>query len=206
MIRRVALTGGIGTGKTYVRRRLLALGVPTIDADQLARDALAPGTPGLAAVAARFGPAVLDGQRSLDRRALAAVVFADAGARRDLEAIVHPEVRRAIDAWFSELDPTTAPYAVADIPLLYETGRDRDFPTVVVAACAPALQLARVVARDGMSEADAGQRIAAQLPIEEKAARADYVVRTDGTFAETDAQVDQLHRLLSSGEPLLLSQ
>lgn len=200
MIRRVALTGGIGTGKTYVRRRLDARGVPTLDADQLARDALAAGTPALAAVVARFGPGVLDDHRRLDRRALAAIVFADAGARRDLEAIVHPEVRRAVDAWFSGLEAATAPYAVADIPLLYETGRDRDFPTVVVAACAPSVQLARVVERDGMSEEDARRRIAAQLPIEDKVARADYVVRTDGTFADTDVQVDRLHRLLCGEE------
>lgn len=197
MTRRVALTGGIGTGKTYVRRRLAALGVPTIDADQLARDALAPGTPGLAAVAARFGPGVLDARGLLDRRALAAIVFSDADARHDLEAIVHPVVRRAIDDWFAGLDPAATPYAVADIPLLYETGRDRDFPTVVVAACAPAVQLARVVERDGMSAADAERRIAAQLPIEEKAARAHHVVRTDGTFADTDTQVEHLHRRLS---------
>jgi len=204
MIRRVALTGGIGTGKTYVRRRLEALGVPTVDADQLARDALGAGTPALAAVVARFGPDVLDDQRRLDRRALAAIVFADTGARRDLEAIVHPVVRRAVDAWFSGLDTAATPYAVADIPLLYETGRDRDFPTVVVAACPLAVQLTRVRERDGMSAEDARRRIAAQLPIEEKVARADYVVRTDGTFAETDAQVDRIHRLLSSetGSPL----
>ncbi len=206
MIRRVALTGGIGTGKTYVRRRLEALGVPTIDADRLARDTVAPGTPGIAAVVARFGAGVLDDQGLLDRRALAAIVFADRAARSDLEAIVHPEVRRRIDSWFDALDPATTPYAVADIPLLYETGRDHDFAAVVVAACEPAVQLARVVERDGISAEDAGRRIAAQLPIEEKTARADYVVRTDGTFADTDAQVDQLHRLLLSERKPSLSQ
>lgn len=203
---RVALTGGIGTGKSYVRRRLESLGVPTIDADQLAREALAPATPGLAAVVTRFGPGVLDGHGRLDRRALAAVVFSDAGARHDLEALVHPAVRRAIDSWFDTLNPATTPYAVADIPLLYETGRDRDFPTVVVVACAPAVQLTRVVERDGMTVDDARRRIAAQLPIEEKAARADRVVRTDGTFGDTDAQVDRLHQQLSSQKRPSLSQ
>ena len=203
---RVGLTGGIGTGKSYVRRRLESFGVPAIDADQLAREALAPGTPGLAAVLTRFGPDVLDGHGRLDRRALAAIVFSDAGARRDLEAIVHPAVRGAIDAWFDALNPATTPYAVADIPLLYETGRDRDFPTVVVVACAPAVQLTRVVERDGMSVDDARRRIAAQLPIEEKAARADHVVRTDGTFGDTDTQVDRLHQQLSSGTRSSLTQ
>ena len=203
---RVALTGGIGTGKSYVRRRLESVGVPTIDADQLAREALAPGTPGLAAVITQFGPRVLDGHGRLDRRALAAIVFSDTGARRDLEAIVHPAVRGAIEEWFDALDPATTPYAVADIPLLYETGRDRDFPTVVVVACAPAAQLTRVVERDGMTVDDARRRIAAQLPIEEKAARADHVVRTDGTFGDTDAQVDRLHQQLSSQKRSSLAQ
>jgi dephospho-CoA kinase len=203
---RVALTGGIGTGKSYVRRRLESLGVPTIDADQLARDALAPATPGLAAVISRFGPDVLDGQGRLDRRALGAIVFSDAGARRDLESIVHPAVRRGIDSWFDALNPDATPYAVADIPLLYETGRDRDFPTVVVVACAPSVQLTRVVERDGMTVDDAQRRLAAQLPIEEKAARADHVIRTDGTFGDTDAQVDRLHQQLSSGKRASLAQ
>src|SRR5688572_30483235 len=117
---RVALTGGIATGKSYVRARFEDLGVPTIDADALARDAIAPGTPGLAAVVARFGPVVLDPDGQVNRAALAAIVFADDGARRDLEAIIHPVVRRAIDDWYRTLDPAT-PFAVAEIPLLYET-------------------------------------------------------------------------------------
>jgi len=185
----VALTGGIATGKTHVRRLFERLGVPTIDADTLARDVVAPGTGGLAAIAARFGPGVIDARGALDRKALAAIVFADAEARRDLEAIVHPPVAAATDAWFSSLDPASHVLAVADIPLLFETGRDREFDATVVTACDPDTQLRRVMARDGIGEGEARQRIAAQLPTEDKTRRADHVIRTDGSYDETEAQV-----------------
>jgi dephospho-CoA kinase len=165
-----------------------AAGVPTIDADQLARDVVAPGTPGLEAVRARFGGGVIAVDGSLDRAALAAVIFGDAEARRALETIVHPAVRARTNDWLAAREREGATLAVADIPLLYETGRDQAFDEVIVVACAPATQLERLMSRDGLSEADARRRLAAQLPIEEKAARGTYVIRTDGTFANTDAQ------------------
>ncbi len=197
-VRRVALTGGIATGKSHVRARFEAFGVPTIDSDVLARDALAPGTPGLVAVIDRFGREVLHPDGSLDRRKLAGVVFADPDARRALEAIVHPDVRRVTDDWFASLDARTHPYAIADIPLLYEVGRDRDFDLVVVAACDPDTQAQRVMKRDGVSETDARQRIVVQLPISEKARRADYVIRTDGTFADTTRQIQIVWEALNT--------
>ena len=198
-MRRVALTGGIATGKSHVRAEFEKLGVPTIDADVLARRAVEPGSTGLEAVTARFGRDVLDASGALDRRKLAAVVFADPQARLDLEAIVHPIVRRDTDAWFASLDAGRHPFAIADIPLLYETGRDRDFDAVIVTACDPATQLRRVMARDGATEAEARRRIAAQLPIDEKVRRADYVIRTDGSVAETNEQVREVYRRLVSG-------
>ena len=190
-MRRIGLTGGIATGKSFVRATLEQRGVPTIDADVLAREAVAPGTPGLQEVVARFGSAILTGSGSLDRKALAGIVFNDADARRDLEAIIHPRVRAATDAWFESLPPETR-VAVADIPLLYETGRDKDFDIVVVAACEPDIQLQRLMAREGITEPEALARIAAQLPIAEKVRRADAVIRTNGTKAETVAQVERL--------------
>jgi dephospho-CoA kinase len=193
--RRVALTGGIATGKSYVRSRFEALGVPTIDSDVLAREAVAPGTSGLEAVIREFGREVLNASGALDRKRLGAIVFSNPEKRRALEAIVHPAVRRATEDWFGGLDPST-PFAIADIPLLYETGRDKDFDTVIVAAASPEEQLRRVMARDGLSEVDARQRIAAQLPIGEKVSRADVVVRTDGPYAETDRQVRDIYALL----------
>jgi dephospho-CoA kinase len=184
---RVALTGGIGTGKSYVAKRLAANGVPVVDADRLAREIVAPGTPGLTTVVERFGHDVLAEDGSLRRQALASLVFADPKARHDLEAIIHPAVRRSIEDFFAALPPDTG-IAVADIPLLYETNRAADFDAVIVAACPPAMQLARVMARDGVSEASARRRIAAQLPIDEKVRQADYVIDTSGTFEQTDEE------------------
>ena len=179
-----------------MRQRLASLGVPTIDSDILAREAVAPGTPGLAALIREFGHEVLDSSGALDRKKLGAVVFADANRRRALEAIVHPAVRDATEAWFAALDPAT-PFAVADIPLLYETGRDDDFDAVIVTTCEPEEQLRRVMKRDRLGETEARQRIAAQLPMAEKVARADYVIRTDGSYEETDGQVRRVLEALT---------
>jgi dephospho-CoA kinase len=176
-----------------VRARFDDLGVPTIDADVLAREAVAPGTPGLTAIVARFGPDVVDEQGALDRRKLATLAFADAAARHDLETIIHPVVRQRIDAWFDSLD-ARHPFAIADIPLLFETHREREFDAVIVTACDPATQITRVMARDSVSEDDARRRVAAQLPIDEKIRRADYVIDTNGTPTETEAQVRQVYR------------
>ena len=197
-VARVALTGGIATGKSHVRAEFERLGVPTIDNDILAREAVAADTAGLAAVVERFGPGVLDASGALDRHALAEVVFADPAARKDLEAIIHPAVRAATERFFASLDPATHAFAIADIPLLYEVGRDKDFDVVIVVAVEPETQVKRVIARDGLSEAEARQRLAAQLPIEEKVGRADYVIRTGGTFDETAAQVAATLRRLPS--------
>ena len=196
-MRRVALTGGIATGKSHVRAEFERLGVPTIDADLLARDAVAPGSPALAAIADRFGRDVIDSNGALDRRKLAALVFSDPVARRDLEAIVHPIVRARIDAWFETLDPRHR-FAIADIPLLYETGREREFDAVIVTACDPETQVRRVMRRDSITEQEARQRVAAQLPTDEKVRRADHVITTDGSFDETNGQVRRVMTALRS--------
>ena len=188
-MRRVALTGGIATGKSTILRRLRELGIPTIDSDVLARDVVAPGTPAAAAIRDRFGDGVFSGG-ALDRRALGDIVFRDADARSALERIVHPEVYRRIQAWFDSLPQETV--AVADIPLLFETRRHEDFDAVVVAVCDPREQLARIVRRDRFTEEEARQRVAAQLPLAEKERRADYVIRTDGPPEVTRAQVDRV--------------
>lgn len=190
-----ALTGGIATGKSYCLAQFAARGVPVIDADRLARLVVAPGSPGLAAVVERFGPGMLRDDGSLDRAALAGLVFADRSARADLEAIVHPEVYRRIREWFGRLPPST-PVAIADIPLLFETGHEHDFDTVIVVACSPAEQLRRLKTRDGLGDESAHARLASQWPIDEKVRRADYLIRTDGTFAETDAALQQVWEAL----------
>jgi dephospho-CoA kinase len=183
---RVALTG-----KSYVRTRLAEHGIPTLDADVLAREAVAAGSSGLAAVAARFGTEVLLPDGSLDRRALGNVVFADAQARADLEAIIHPRVRDATATWLDRLAAAGESLAVVDIPLLYETGRDHDFDRVVVTSCPRSQQVARVVERDGLTPAQAEARIDAQLPTDAKVQRGDFVIDTGGTFGDTNRQVDR---------------
>ena len=189
---RAALTGGIATGKSYVRSRLASHGIPTLDSDVLAREAVAPGTSGLAALTARFGSDVLQPDGSLDRRALGVVVFGDTQARLDLEAIIHPRVREATTTWLDRLAAAGESLAIVDIPLLYETGRDRDFDRVIVTSCPRAQQVARVVERDGLTAAQAEARIDAQLPTDEKVRRADFVVDTGGTFGDTNRQVDRV--------------
>jgi len=195
---RVALTGGIATGKSFCSARFAALGVPVVDADLLARQAVAPGSPGLSAIASRFGPSVILEDGRLDRTALGTLVFADRSARADLESIVHPEVYRRINEWFAAR-PAGTRFAIADIPLLYETGQEHDYDRVIVCACAPAEQFRRLVSRDRLSPEAARARLAAQWPIDEKVSRADYVIRTDGAFDETTEQVQQIYQVLTHG-------
>ena len=185
---KVALTGGIATGKTYVLTRLRQGGIPTIDADEIVHEALARGTITTKAIALQFGSGALGPDGSVDRQVLAARVFADADARLRLEAIVHPVVYERILEWFATLD---RPLGVASIPLLYETHRESDFDAVIVTACEPEQQLRRIVER-GLSEEDAKKRMAAQISTEKKALRANFVIWTNGPVGETDAQIEEL--------------
>ena len=195
-VRRVVLTGGIATGKSYVLDRFAALGVPTTDADQLAHAAQAPDGPAWQALRDRFGAGMFDDQGLLDRPKLGALVFADKTARAALNAIVHPHVRVAITRWFVDLEAAGAPpLGIVAIPLFYESPRTQAFHRVIVTACHDETQLARVVAR-GLTEDEAGQRIRAQFPTPEKVRRADYTIWTDGTHAETDRQVAEILRKL----------
>jgi dephospho-CoA kinase len=185
---RVALTGGIATGKTYVLDRLRERGVACLDADELAHGVTASGTEAASAIAERFGPDILAPDGSVDRTRLGPIVFEDARARADLEAIMHPGVYRAIEAGLRGLERVGATVAVVAIPLLDESGGRSGFQKVIATVCEPELQVSRLVAR-GLSERAARARLAAQLPAAEKAARADFVIRTDGTFEDTDRQI-----------------
>ena len=193
---KIALTGGIATGKSYVLQRFRSRGIPCLDADELAHGVEAAGTEATSAIAARFGPGVLAADGSVDRAKLGPIVFADQSARRDLEALVHPAVHRAIEGGIRAFELTGIhPFAVIDIPLLYETGAEKKFDRVIVTSCPPDAQLARLMRR-GLSETAARQRLAAQWPGEQKAARADYVIRTEGGYADTNAQVDRIIEIL----------
>lgn len=198
----VGLTGGIGSGKSTVARLLAARGAVVLDADVLAREAVEPGTPGFDAVVGRFGEAVLAADGSLDRGALAAIVFADDGARTDLESIVHPEVRRRIAEAVGS-HAASDDVVVVDSPLLIETGAHEGFPFVVVVTATTGTRVARLVAK-GMAEQDVRARMAAQMPLDEKAEYADVVLDNDGSEADLEGQVDRLwadlqERALSSG-------
>ena len=188
---KVALTGGIATGKSYVLDQFRRRGVPCVSADDLAHGVTAAGTEATAAIATRFGPAILAADGSVDRNRLGPLVFADAAARHDLEAIVHPAVYRAITAFLRALEIEKTPLAIVDVPLLFETGREKDFDRVIVTACTPERQLARLLAR-GLSEERARQRMDAQWPTDRKVARADFVIATDGTFEATNRQIEEV--------------
>jgi dephospho-CoA kinase len=182
---KVAVTGGIGTGKSAVLAQFAECGASVVDADTLVHEALRAGMPAAAEIRRRFGDGVIAPGGDVDRARLGAIVFLDDHARRDLEAILHPAVYRAIEAWMSVQAAEGALVAVAEIPLLFETGHAGDFDCVVVTACDGEEQVRRTVGRSGMSEAEARRRIAAQWPLAEKVGRADFVIRTDGTLEST---------------------
>ena len=189
---KVALTGGIATGKSHVLEQFRRRGVPCLDADSITHGVTASGTEATLAIATRFGAEVLAEDGSVDRAKLGSVVFADPAARHDLEALVHPAVYRAITAGLRAFELLDAsPLAVVDVPLLYESGHALDFDRVIVTICPPEMQLARLLER-GLTAREAQQRIAAQWPTEEKARRATFVIRTDGTIEATDRQVERV--------------
>lgn len=194
----VGLTGGIACGKTVIRRRLEALGVPTLDADRVVHGLFAPGTDVTSAVEAQFGADVIAADGSVDRKALGGIVFRDLAERKRLEAIVHPKVFEAIDAFFAKARADDADVAVVDAALMYETGSYRRYDCVVVAYCPRDAQRRRLMERDGVSREQAERRIAAQMPVEEKRDLADYVIDTSGTMEQTleltDKVLEQLRR------------
>jgi dephospho-CoA kinase len=192
---KIALTGGIATGKSHVLDLFRRRGIACLDADALVRGVTAAGTEATQAIASRFGAAVIAADGSVDRRQLGSIVFGDDAARRDLEAIVHPAVYRAIAAGLRAFDLMGESLAVVDVPLLYETRHEGDFDRVIVTVAPIDAQIERLAVR-GIAEKDARLRIAAQMPTADKAARADFVIRTDGTFEDTARQVQEILRAL----------
>jgi dephospho-CoA kinase len=190
---RLALTGGVGSGKSTVGDLLADLGAVRIDADQVSREVVAAGTPGLAAVVARFGPNVLGADGSLDRSALAAIVFDDDQARTELNAIIHPLVGQRS----SELMAAAPPDAIVvyEVPLLVETGRQGEFDAVIVVEAPLDLRLARLATR-GLPQAQARARIAAQASDEQRRAIADEVVVNDSDRTDLARAVEALWQRL----------
>ena len=192
----MGLTGGIGSGKSTVARFFEELGVPVVDADRVAREVVEPGTEGLAEIVAAFGEGVLDEDGRLDRAALGRRVFADPAARRQLESILHPRIGALSMERLMAHSREGHPYALYEAALLVENGSHSMMGELVVVAVDEATQLARVKARDGLDDDAARARIASQLPLSDKVAVADYVIRNDGSLEETRARVEEVHRAL----------
>jgi dephospho-CoA kinase len=188
----VALTGNVAAGKSLVASRWAAQGVPVVSADELAREVVRPGTPGLAAVREQFGDGVIAPDGTLDRAALRARVFADEEARERLEAIVHPGVRALRAQWLERQRAAGASLVVSEIPLLFETGTETDFDVTVLVWAPDETRLARIVRHRGLDEAEARRMMAAQMDQDEKRARADVVIENDGTEEELAVAADRV--------------
>lgn len=187
----VGLTGGIGSGKSTVADRFAHLGVPVIDTDAIARELTAPGGAALAPIHAAFGDAVMRADGTLDRAALRRLVFADSSARLQLEAILHPRIRQAVEATTSTLH---APYVLVVIPLLVETGSYRDLLNrVLVVDCPETMQIERVMARSGLTHDEVAAVMAAQAGRAERLAAADDVIVNAGSPEALATEVEALN-------------
>jgi dephospho-CoA kinase len=192
----VGLTGGLATGKSTVSDVLRRLGCIVLDADVLAREVVEPGEPALAAIAAEFGPEVLQADGTLDRKRLGAIVFADPARRRRVEAITHPAIRDRFLARLAELEARDfAGIVVWDAPVMIESGGYQAMDRLVVVVTDAATQRARALARDG-DAADADRKIASQMPLAEKAKLADYVIDNSGDRAATESRTREVHAAL----------
>ena len=192
----VGLTGGIACGKTTVAKMFGDLGIPVIDADQLARDVVEPGTPGLEQIVREFGDGVLDGSGHLDRKKVGDLVFNDESARKTLNAITHPLIGAAGAERMMTHQDGPAPYLLYEAALLVETTSHKAFSALIVVSAEESLQRLRLIARDGFTAPEADARIASQLPLAQKIAVADHVVANDGDLEATRRQVAAIHQLL----------
>ena len=191
---RVGLTGNIASGKSTVARVWERLGARIIDADELARRAVEPGSPALSRIAREFGPGVLEPGGGLDRAALRDLVFRDEGARRRLEAIVHPEVARLRAEEERKLEREGVAIVVNDIPLLFEAGLEDQFDVVVLVDAPEEVRLERLVRDRGLTPDEARRMIEAQMPAEPKRRRADVVIDNAGTLEELEACAERVWR------------
>ncbi len=189
----IGLTGGIASGKSTVAGVLSQLGVGVVDADQIAREVVAPGSEGLREVVAAFGTQVLAPDGALDREKLAARVFGDEPARLQLQAITHPRIGRLSAERIAALHASNAPYVVYDAPLLVEVGAHKGLDALIVVAAEEANQVARALVRGGMPEAETRRRIAAQFPLARKIEAADYVIHNDGSLDELERRTREVH-------------
>lgn len=191
----VGLTGGIASGKSTAARAFAERGVPVVDADQLAREVVAPGTAGLSELVAAFGEEILLPDGSLDRKALGTRVFRDPTLRQTLNAITHPRIAALSGERLSQIDPN-APYVIYEAPLIVENGLHRTMHALIVVALDLSRQLERVIERDALERAEAEGRIAAQAPLARKVEVADYVIDNNGDLASLYTKVGEIHQQL----------
>ena len=189
----IGLTGGIASGKTTVSKMFAELGIPVIDADDLAREVVEPGTPGLAAIVEAFGEAVLDGEGRLDRKKVGELVFGNEEARETLNSILHPRIGAAGAQHMQSYHDHPAPFIVYEGALLVETGAYKAFSALIVVSADESVQRLRLIARDGFSVTEANARIESQLPLARKVAVADFVVTNNGNLEGTRKQVGQVY-------------
>lgn len=193
----VGLTGSIATGKSTVSRMFAHLGARVLDADLLAREVVMPGQPAYLKIVEEFGQGVVQDDGTLDRKALGAIVFAEPARRKRLEEITHPAIAARQQRILSVLDEEAFEGIVIwDVALLFETGGVARMDRVVVVATDPETELARLMSRDGIAEADARARIASQMPVAEKAKRAHYVIDNSGDRVHTERQVKVVYEAL----------
>ena len=192
IVKWIGLTGGIASGKSTVTKILREQGLPVIDADVLAHQAVGPGSPALQQIVEKFGADILQTDQSLDRKKLAERVFGNSADLRALEAIVHPEVRRLMTEAKQRLEQAGEVLAFYDVPLLSEKNMQSEFDSVVVVTCTPEQQVARLMSRDGLSAAQAEQRLRSQKPLASKAAVADYVLVNSDSEARLRSKVESL--------------
>jgi len=198
--RKFGLTGNIGTGKSTVAWMFTELGVPVLDADEIAHEALEPHSAVWKAIFERYGAQIIDEDGVADRTTIARIIFQDVDERKFLESLIHPFVKREIEVRMARLAREGHPFAIAEVPLLYEAGWEKEFDAVIVVRCTEEQEIARCREKFGMTREETLLRLGAQYPLERKIAAADVVIDNDSLLDETEVQVKRLHKEMVKGE------
>jgi dephospho-CoA kinase len=194
----IGLTGGIASGKSTVSKLLKAFGHPVVDADEIAKTMVQPGSAGLKAVASHFGAQVLETDGSLNRKKLGALVFANTVKLAELESILHPLIKAEAARQRGLLAAKNNPFAFYDVPLLFEKKMEAQFDLILLVSCQERLQRERMKARDGLTDSEISNRLSAQIPMSSKESKANYVIRNDSSLADLEIQVREFLRELQS--------
>lgn len=196
----IGLTGNIGTGKSTVAWAFEELGVPTLDSDEIAHEAIAPKSAAWKMIYERYGRVVMLNDDVIDRKALARIVFQDNGERKFLESVIHPHVKEIIAHRVAHLAREGKEFVIVEVPLLFEAGWEKEFDAVIVVRCNQETEVERCMKKFGFDREEVMLRLAAQYPIERKTNAADVVIDNDGTIEETKVQVKRLYREMVKGQ------